>query len=132
MTNKSDTPFTDAYEHNMGSVALPHYVVDSEHVRNIERELNALKEKPRIHTAQRYTVSATHAFHDSDGKWVFAEDHERELAALKAENELMRPVVESAVALARHCANYGVPHGMSEVEDVCLDVHIYDKVRSTK
>lgn len=35
----SDSPRTDAAEHNMGSVVAPHYVVDSEVVKEIEREL---------------------------------------------------------------------------------------------
>ena len=43
MTNKSDTPFTDAHEHNMGSVTEPHYVVDADKVSGLERELNALR-----------------------------------------------------------------------------------------
>ena len=43
MTNKSDTPWTDSNEHNMGSVTSPHHVVDSDDVKELERELNALK-----------------------------------------------------------------------------------------
>lgn len=35
----SDTPRTDAAEHNMGSVVEPHYVVDVEVARDLEREL---------------------------------------------------------------------------------------------
>ena len=35
----SDTPRTDAASHNMGSVLEPHYVVDVEVARNLEREL---------------------------------------------------------------------------------------------
>lgn len=35
----SDTPRTDAAEHDMGSVSEPHYVVDVEVARQLEREL---------------------------------------------------------------------------------------------
>ena len=35
----SDTPRTDVAEHNMGSVVEPHYVVDAEFSRYLEREL---------------------------------------------------------------------------------------------
>ena len=35
----SDTPRTDAASHNMGSVLAPHYVVDVEVARYLEREL---------------------------------------------------------------------------------------------
>ena len=35
----SDTPRTDIAQHNMGSVVEPHYVVDIEFARELEREL---------------------------------------------------------------------------------------------
>ena len=35
----SDTPRTDVAEHNMGSVVEPHYVVDVDCSRQLEREL---------------------------------------------------------------------------------------------
>jgi predicted nucleic acid-binding Zn-ribbon protein len=35
----SDTPRTDAAEHNMGSIVEPHYVVDADFSRYLEREL---------------------------------------------------------------------------------------------
>jgi hypothetical protein len=35
----SDTPRTDVAQHNMGSVAEPHYVVDVEVAHDLEREL---------------------------------------------------------------------------------------------
>ena len=34
----SDTPRTDARQHNMGSVSSPHYVVDADDMRDLERE----------------------------------------------------------------------------------------------
>ena len=36
---RADTPRTNAAQHNMGSVAEPHYVVDVEVARQLEREL---------------------------------------------------------------------------------------------
>ena len=86
MTNKSDTPFTDAHEHNMGSVTEPHYVVDADKVSGLERELNALR----------------------------------------AENELMRPVVEAVLSWWQSPRSY-VEWDM----DLILVVEDY-KARSTK
>lgn len=42
---KSDTSFTEAHEHNVGSVSEPHYVVDSKHVERIEGRLKAVQEE---------------------------------------------------------------------------------------
>ena len=39
----SDTPRTDVAEHNMGSVVEPHYVVDADFSRYLERELVAAR-----------------------------------------------------------------------------------------
>ena len=46
----SDTPRTDVAEHNMGSVVEPHYVVDADFSRYLERELVAEKEWVRQST----------------------------------------------------------------------------------
>jgi len=35
----SDTPRTDVAQHNMGSIVEPHYVVDADFSRDLEREL---------------------------------------------------------------------------------------------
>jgi len=45
----SDTPRTDIAQHNMGSVAEPHYVVDVEVAHDLERELAEAKKD-----AERY------------------------------------------------------------------------------
>ena len=45
----SDTPRTDVAEHNMGSVVEPHYVVDADFSRYLERELAEAKKD-----AERY------------------------------------------------------------------------------
>lgn len=39
----SDTPRTDVAEHNMGSIVEPHYVVDADFSRYLERELVAAR-----------------------------------------------------------------------------------------
>ena len=44
----SDTPKTNAAQHNMGSVIKPHYVVDVEVARDLERELAEVKEQLRL------------------------------------------------------------------------------------
>ena len=35
----SNTPRTDVAQHNMGSIVEPHYVVDADFARQLEREL---------------------------------------------------------------------------------------------
>lgn len=45
----SDTPRTDVAQHNMGSVVEPHYVVDADFSRYLERELAEAKKD-----AERY------------------------------------------------------------------------------
>ena len=53
---------------------------------------------------QRYSMTLKHAWADCDGPWVAWEDHQRGLAALKAEIELMRPVVEAAIGWSNDTA----------------------------
>ena len=48
----SDTPRTDVAQHNMGSVAEPHYVVDVEVARDLERELSEAVAKERERCAK--------------------------------------------------------------------------------
>ena len=45
----SDTPRTDVAQHNMGSIMEPHYVVDADFSRYLERELVAARKD-----AERY------------------------------------------------------------------------------
>ena len=47
----SDTPRTDAKQHNMGSISKPHYVVDADDMRDLERE----------NAAQAETIAALRA-----------------------------------------------------------------------
>jgi len=44
----SDTPRTDVAEHNMGSIVEPHYVVDADFSRYLERELAEVNKALRI------------------------------------------------------------------------------------
>jgi hypothetical protein len=43
----SDTPRTDIAQHNMGSIVEPHYVVDADFSRYLERELAEAVAKER-------------------------------------------------------------------------------------
>jgi hypothetical protein len=54
----SDTPRTDVAQHNMGSIVEPHYVVDADFSRYLERELADAVGKERERCAkivERYT-----------------------------------------------------------------------------
>ena len=53
-----DTPRTDAAEHNMGSVIKPHYVVDADFSRYLERELAEAKEQLRLCNVDQFTTAA--------------------------------------------------------------------------
>ena len=66
----SDTPRTDAAEHNMGSVVEPHYVVDVEVAHDLEREL--VEAQANI-SAMRRWVNNNMTFYDvePDGPDVF-------------------------------------------------------------
>ena len=48
----SDTPRTDVAQHNMGSIVEPHYVVDAEVARDLERELAEAVAKERERCAK--------------------------------------------------------------------------------
>jgi len=48
----SDTPRTDVAQHNMGSVVEPHYVVDADFSRYLERELAEAVAKERERCAK--------------------------------------------------------------------------------
>jgi hypothetical protein len=50
----SDTPRTDVAEHNMGSIMEPHYVVDADFSRYLERELvEARRQRDKAIAAER-------------------------------------------------------------------------------
>jgi hypothetical protein len=48
----SDTPRTDVAQHNMGSIVEPHYVVDIDFARELERELGEAVAKERERCAK--------------------------------------------------------------------------------
>jgi len=54
----SDTPRTDVAEHNMGSVVEPHYVVDADFSRYLERELVEAREQLRLCNVDQFTTAA--------------------------------------------------------------------------
>lgn len=57
----SDTPRTDIAQHNMGSIVEPHYVVDVDFSRYLERELAEAKAKI---SAMRRWVNNNMTFYD--------------------------------------------------------------------
>ena len=57
----SDTPRTDVAQHNMGSVVEPHYVVDADFSRYLERELAEAKAEI---SAMRRWVNNNMTFYD--------------------------------------------------------------------
>lgn len=54
----SDTPRTDVAQHNMGSVVEPHYVVDADFSRYLERELVKAREQLRLCDVDQFTTAA--------------------------------------------------------------------------
>jgi hypothetical protein len=54
----SDTPRTDVAEHNMGSIVEPHYVVDADFSRYLERELAEAKEQLHLCNVDQFTTAA--------------------------------------------------------------------------
>ena len=54
----SDTPRTDIAQHNMGSIMEPHYVVDADFSRYLERELVEAREQLRLCNVDQFTTAA--------------------------------------------------------------------------
>jgi hypothetical protein len=79
----SDTPRTDIAQHNMGSVAEPHYVVDVEVAQGLERELAEAKKN-----AERYRWLRDHAQNTLIGVYEWVERDGRQQMAWLASNEL--------------------------------------------
>ena len=75
----NDTPRTDVAQHNMGSVFEPHYVVDVDCSRHLERELVAARaEVVRLKGEAQYGATFVQR----------AIDAERKLAEAKAQRDL--------------------------------------------
>jgi len=53
-----DTPRTDVAEHNMGSIVEPHYVVDADFSRYLERELVEAREQLRLCNVDHWATAA--------------------------------------------------------------------------
>jgi hypothetical protein len=64
----SDTPRTDVAEHNMGSVVEPHYVVDADFSRQLERELAEAKEE--LNDKRKFCYAIEQALDGMKGDYV--------------------------------------------------------------
>ena len=64
----SDTPKTDVAEHNMGSVVEPHYVVDADFSRYLERELAELREE--LNDRRKFAYAVEQALDGLKGDYV--------------------------------------------------------------
>jgi len=100
----SDTPRTDVAEHNMGSIVEPHYVVDADFSRYLERELVEAREQLRLcnvdqlttaaelaeakKDAERYRLLRDHAQNTLIGVYEWVERDGRQQMAWLAGNEL--------------------------------------------
>lgn len=71
----SDTPRTDVAEHNMGSVVEPHYVVDADFSRYLERELVAaraelVETKKELNDKSKFCYAVEQALDGFKGDYV--------------------------------------------------------------
>ena len=64
----SDTPRTNAAQHNMGSIAEPHYVVDVEVARDLERELAETKKE--LNDKRKFCYAVEQALDGLKGDYV--------------------------------------------------------------
>lgn len=64
----SDTPRTDVAEHNMGSVVEPHYVVDADFSRYLERELAEAREE--LNDKRKFCYAVEQALDGMKGDYV--------------------------------------------------------------
>jgi len=88
----SDTPRTDVAQHNMGSVAQPHYVVDVEVAHDLERELAEAKaEIVRLKGEAQYGATFVQRAIDAERELAEAVAKERERCALVCERKIDAP-----------------------------------------
>ena len=71
----SDTPRTDVAQHNMGSVVEPHYVVDADFSRYLERELVAaraelVETKKELNDKNKFCYAVEQALDGLKGDYV--------------------------------------------------------------
>jgi len=64
----SDTPRTDVAQHNMGSVVEPHYVVDADFARQLERELAEAQEE--LNEKRKFCYDVEQALDGLKGDYV--------------------------------------------------------------
>jgi hypothetical protein len=64
----SDTPRTDVAQHNMGSVVEPHYVVDADFSRYLERELVEAREE--LNDKRKFCYAVEQALDGMKGDYV--------------------------------------------------------------
>ena len=64
----SDTPRTDVAEHNMGSIVEPHYVVDADFSRYLERELVEAREE--LNDRRKFAYAVEQALDGMKGDYV--------------------------------------------------------------
>jgi len=83
----SDTPRTDVAEHNMGSIVEPHYVVDADFSRYLERELVEAREQLRLCNVDQLTTAAelAEAQEELNDKRKFCYDVEKALEGMKGD-----------------------------------------------
>jgi hypothetical protein len=124
----SDTPRTDVAQHNMGSIVEPHYVVDADFSRYLERELVAEKEWVRQSTNSNARLEKFLA--EAQAEVVRLKGEIDELRAALAEPAIkdsliaQRPWVGLAGTEINHifAANVGYPERMmKEVETLLKD-----------
>lgn len=105
----SDTPRTDVAQHNMGSVAEPHYVVDVEVARDLERELAEAKKE--LNDKSKFCYAVEQALDGLKGDYV------KIIAALRkdaATYRWLRETLQSAkggayVTVNEHLSYYEKP-----------------------
>jgi len=83
----SDTPRTDIAQHNMGSIVEPHYVVDADFSRYLERELVEAREQLHLCNVDQFTTAAelAEAQEELNEKRKFCYDVEKALEGMKGD-----------------------------------------------
>ena len=114
---RADTPRTNADQHNMGSVAEPHYVVDVDCSRQLEREL----------VAARTEADAMDEFLGA------ASRHEKEASAiiksLTADIHITVPIRDYSEMSPKDCYELGMMDGVAALKaqiNAAIDAAIQD------
>jgi urease accessory protein UreF len=95
----SDTPRTNTFEHNMGSIVDPHYVVDVEVAQGLERELAEAKEQLRLCNVDQWTTAAELAAAIAS----FSEERERAQREGARVIKLQVELAEAQAEIVREC-----------------------------